>query len=379
MKQQDHNPLPPQLTRRGFVGLGALAATTLASSSLLIACTGGDKGQGQGQPSGAKTRTVTNLDGTDITIPDVVTKVAAVFGPAYERIVAVGAEDRIACDGDYHISGWPWSNVVYARLNEVPGIPNAHSDLNIEDLIGMGVQLVFSFPNPQQTESINNGGLVAVPSAVTGKFRDIVDALNLYAQIFNDPKALAQASAYEQYFEDTLTLVKNRTADISSRPSVYLAYTDLLHAYGNKSDMAEVIEAAGGMLASQELDGFSNVEVTTEQVLQWNPDFIFIDHAGSSGNASAEDAIAAALATGDFSNVTAVKNNRVKATPTGVFFWDSGIQKILYLLYIAKTLHPSLFTDIDLKTSLIDFYQQFFFYDLTDNQATRILNHQDPT
>ena len=76
--------------------------------------------------------------------------------------------------------------------------------------------------------------------------------------------------------------------------------------------------------------------------------------------------------------MTAVKNDQVHATPTGVFFWDAGIQKILYLVYLAKNLHPDLFEDIDMKKTLIDFYEKFYDYKLSDDQATRILNHQDP-
>ena len=373
------------LSRRNFVKLGAFAAITIAGSNWLIACK--DDKKSAETPSTDKPkepaqkpekRTVTNLDGTAITIPGEVTKVAAIFGPSYERVVVVGAEDRIICDGDFHINGWPWSNVIYKRVNQVPGIPNAHSDLNIEDLVSQGVQLVFCFPNPKQAESINNGGMVAIPSAGTGKFRDIVETIKLYANIFDDEKAHSQASAYEKYFDDTLAMVKSRTASVTKRPSVYLAYTTLLRAYGKKSDMVEVIDAAGGVLASIELDAGGNTEVTAEQLIQWNPDYIFVDHAGSSGNASAEDAIAAALATGDFGNVTAVKNKQVLATPTGAFFWDSGVQKILYLVYIAKTIHPDLFKDIDIKAMLKDFYKKFFFYDLTDSEATRILNHENP-
>lgn len=376
------NPLA--LSRRSFVKLGGIAVLTVGSGSWIIACTDNKPAEkpstdgGSGTPAAPKTRTVTNLDGAVITIPGEVTKVAAIFGPAYERVVVVGAEDRILCDGDFHISGWPWSNVVYKHVNEVPGIPNAHSDLNVEDLVAMGVQLVFCFPNPQQAEAINNAGMVAIPSSGTGKFHDIVEMVKLYANIFNDQKALSQADAYEKYFEDTLGMVKERTAKVTERPSVYLAYTDLLHAYGKKSDMVEVIDAAGGVLASLDLDASSNSEVTAEQLIQWNPDYIFVDHAGSSGNASAEDAIAQALASGDFNNVTAVRNNQVKATPTGVFFWDSGIQKILYLVYIAKTIHPGLFEDIDLKKMLVDFYKKFYFYDLTDKEAALILNHENP-
>ena len=372
------------LSRRNFIKLGGVAAVTVAGSTWLIACGDNNEPSGENEredsqtPETPTTRTVTNVDGTVITIPNEVTKVAAIFGPSYERVVVVGAEDTIVCDGDFHIDGWPWSNVIYKYINNVPGIPNAHSDLNIEDLLGMGVQVVFCFPNPAQAEAINNGGMVAIPSAGTGKFRDIVETINLYADVFNTEVAHAQATAYEKYFDDMLAMVKGRTANVTSRPKVYLAYTTILRAYGSKSDMVEVIDAAGGVLASLDLDASSNTEVTAEQVIQWNPDYIFVDHAGSSGNASAEDAIAEAVASGDFNNVPAVQNDQVFATPTGVFFWDSGIQKILYLLYIAKTIHPDLFEDIDLKATLIDFYSQFFFYNLTDAQATRILNHQNP-
>ncbi|MDR3053512.1 MAG: ABC transporter substrate-binding protein [Coriobacteriales bacterium] len=374
------------LSRRAFVGVSGTAIVgALGAGTLLAACTSQPETAEQpasepepAAPEHPAERSVTNLDGTQITVPGVVTGIAAIFGPSYERIVAVGAEDRILCDGDFHIDGWPWSNVIYQRLNEVPGIPNAHSDLNVEDLVARNVQVVFSFPSPDQVEAINNAGMVAIPMAGTGAVRDIADSLILYADVVGDAFAAAQAQAYSSYFDETVKMVKERTAAVTERPSVYLAYTDILHGYGAKSDMVEVIDIAGGALVSIELEGSSNIEITSEQLIQWNPDFIFLDHAGSSGNATAEDAISEALASGDFNNITAVKDNHVFATPTGVFFWDSGIQKILYLVYIAKTLHPNLFEDVDIKALLIDFYAQFFNYALTDDEATRILDHQNP-
>lgn len=372
------------LSRRSFIGLsGCVAFTAIAGGGLLAGCSSPDKKADEpaAEPTEQKPagdRTVTNLDGSTITVPAEVTGVAAIFGPSYEKLAALGAEDRITCDGDFHIGGWPWSNVIYKRVNDVPGIPNAHSDLNVEDLVAQGVQVVFCFPNPAQAEAINNAGMVAVPMTSTGAFKDVADTLMLYADVLGDDASLAQAKAYAEYFDEKVAMVKKRTANVAERPSVYLAYTDMLHGYGAKSDMVEVIELAGGELASKTLEGSSNIEVTAEQLLEWNPDYIFLDHAGSSGNATAEDAIREALATGDFNSVTAVAENQVVATPTGVFFWDSGIQKILYLVYIAKTIHPDLFEDVDMEELLIEFYQRFFDYKLTDEEAERILNHQNP-
>lgn len=361
------------LSRRSFIGLAGSAVAVLAGAGLLA----GNRFAAADEQTGG--RTVTNVDGTEIQLPaEPITSVAAIFGPSYEKVVAVGAEDRITCCGDFHLTGWPWSNVIYKRLLDIPGIPNAHSDLNIEDLVAQGVQLVFCFPNPDQAAAIQNAGMVAVPMASTGAFRDVVDTLNLYAAIFDDDVAYERAEKYSQYFEDTVAMVQERTADVEERPGVYLAYTDMLHGYGKNSDMVEVVDLAGGTLVSQELDGGSNIEVTAEQLLEWDPAYIFVDHAGSSGNATAEDAIAEALATGDFDNVTAVANGNAVATPAGVFFWDSGIQKILYLVYIAKTIHPDLFEDVDMAQLVVDFYKDFFDYELTIEDAERMLRHEEP-
>lgn len=188
MQQHNQSFGITHLSRRTFVGAaGAALATAALCGGLGVASATDAKKEEAG------TRTVTNLDGTVIELPETVDGVAAIFGPSYEKVVAVGAEDRIICDGDFHLTGWPWSNVIYKRINEVPGIPNAHSDLNVEDLVAQGVQVVFCFPNPSQAEAINNAGMVAIPMASTGKFRDLADTLTLYAQVFNDEKALTQA------------------------------------------------------------------------------------------------------------------------------------------------------------------------------------------
>jgi iron complex transport system substrate-binding protein len=65
-------------------------------------------------------------------------------------------------------------------------------------------------------------------------------------------------------------------------------------------------------------------------------------------------------------------------SPTGAFFWDAGQQGILQLQWMAKIFHPDLFTDLDMQTMLKDFYHRFYAYDLTDEQATMILDHDLP-
>jgi ABC-type Fe3+-hydroxamate transport system substrate-binding protein len=119
-------------------------------------------------------------------------------------------------------------------------------------------------------------------------------------------------------------------------------------------------------------------ETNMEQLLKWNPDFIFVDHAGSSGNASAEEVIGATVDDQRFKQLTAVQKEQVKVCPTGVFFWDAGQQKILLLMWMAKTLHTEKFEDLDMQKELKYFYKKFYDYELNDEQAQKILMHLPP-
>lgn len=320
-------------------------------------------------------KTITNVDGTEITVPTKVDKIGCLFGPSYEKVVVLGAEDKIVFDGDYHIYSWPWSNIIYKHVNNVPGITNAHSEPNIEDLVGYSPDIVFNFPNPATTKAMEAAGMSVVPSAFTGSYDDIVKTLSVYAEaIGGDAPAIAKK--YGDYFYNMTGMIADRVSKIaeSDRSTVYFANQEILKC-SNKTDL---IQRCGGMAVAAELTGHS-VNIEKEQLLQWNPDYIFVDHAGSSGNATAEDVISEMLSDPNYNEVAAVKNDNVIIVPTGVFFWDSGVQQPLMMLLLAKTMYPDLFSDISMKDTLIDFYSQFFYYDLTSEQADMILAHLDPS
>ncbi|WIV12640.1 ABC transporter substrate-binding protein [Proteiniborus sp. MB09-C3] len=335
--------------------------------------------QKQEQPLEAKTKVVTNLDGTKIEVPVNVERVAALFGPSYEKVYILNAEDKIVAAGDFHKNGWPWSNVIYKKLDSVVVIENAHSSLNIEDLLKYEPQVVFYFPNPNAVASINKAGMVAVPMASTGKFEDTKDVLTLYADILGG-EAVEIAKKYAEYFDEKVKMVTDITSQIpkEERPDVYFSNQEILWTAGKSSDIVEVIELAGGNCVHKDIEGGSKNEITIEQLLSWNPDYIFVDHAGSSGNASAEEVIDEMLDDEQYQNIKAIKNDNIYISPTGVFFWDSGQQKILMLMWMAKELYPEKFSNIDMLEELKYFYKEFYRYDLTDEETDKILRHLNP-
>lgn len=325
-----------------------------------------------------ETRTFTHVNGTEITVPYNVQRIGCLFGPSYEKVVMLGAEDKIVFDGDFHINGWPWSNVIYKRLNDIPGIVNAHSEPNIEDLVGYEPDVVFNFPNPDTTAAMEAAGMAVVPAAGTPNYDSIVYEVKAYAEaIGGDAPAIAEK--YAAYFYATVDRISSviETMDESEFPRVYMANQDILKTSGKNSSMIALIQTCGGDPVSKDMDGSSGY-VTAEQLVEWDPEYLFVDHAGSSGNATAEEVIAETLSEAVYANVSAVKNDNVYVVPTGVFFWDAGVQKPLLMLYLASTLHPESFGDVDMNAELKSFYSEFFDYDLSDEEAELILRHLDP-
>ncbi|MGI5939285.1 MAG: ABC transporter substrate-binding protein [Thermoleophilia bacterium] len=367
-------------------GNGAESTVSTAAGGSVDAASGTESTSGDTAGATSEMRTITNLDGSTIKVPVEARKVACLFGPSYEKVVLLGCEDKIIANGDFHIDGWPWSNVIYKRLNEVPGVPNAHADLNLEELVKMGPDLVFYFNRPEMVAQMEKLGLAVVPAVPSRPsesslmVEDTKKMLMVYAEALGDERALKRAADYAQYFDEKLAMVTAITKGIpeSERPSVYFANQDLLNASAKGSGMPEVVGLAGGAAVTKDLDAAYTTEITMEQLLQWDPQYIFIDHAGSSGNATAEEVIGSLSTDARFKDVTAVKNNQVKISPTGVFFWDAGVQKILQIMWMAQILHPDKFQDLDMKAELKDFYQRFFDYQLTDEQAEKILLHENP-
>nr|WP_314399488.1 hypothetical protein [uncultured Campylobacter sp.] len=80
-----------------------------------------------------------------------------------------------------------------------------------------------------------------------------------------------------------------------------------------------------------------------------------------------------------FSGLKAIRNKQIYANPNGIFSWDRyGDEGALQILWAAKTIHPEIFGDIDLRAETKKFYKKFFDFGLGDEQFELILKGLDP-
>lgn len=304
-------------------------------------------------------------------------RIAAVYGPSYEALTVLGVEDRIVVRADVQTDDFPWAEKIYKRITEVPALDNVHTSVNFEELMNYDPQIVFAFPRTNELTQLKKAGIPAVAGTSAKKPQDVKVQLMEYAKALN-PKAVERAEEYAKYFDEKFQYVTDITGKIKEedRPRVYYAGVDVLTTYGKYSDIPELIRAAGGKPVSGELKAGSRSQIDKEQFLEWNPEYIFIDHGGMNDGKDVEEIRDEIYEDKNYKNIEAVKNNNIYLSPSGVFYWDMGLQKILLLMNVAQILHPEEFQQLDMENEVMDFYERFYEYPLTREEAGKILRRE---
>lgn len=345
------------------------AAMILTASILLTGC----------GSTAAELKTIKHIDGTELSVPVNVERIGAIYGPSYEALVALGAEDKIVVCADVQFKNFPWAQKIFKHISKLPYLKNVHSSVNLEELESYAPDLVYTFNRPNELKQLNAAGISNIGGLTTSTLSDTKDQLMVYAEAIGED-AKERAQKYADYFDKKLKMVTDITDQIpkEDKPTVYYAGIDMLTTYGKYSDLSQVITAAGGISVTSELQAGNHTQINFEQLAEWNPDCIFIDHGGMNEKDTVSEIMDGTYKNKKYSAINAVKNQKIYLTPSGVFYWDMGLQKILLVMYMAKILHPEEFASLDMNQELRDFYSQFYDYNLTKDEANDILNRIDP-
>ena len=156
----------------------------------------------------------------------------------------------------------------------------------------------------------------------------------------------------------------------SERKSVYYASgEDGLSTYASGASHLQMISlVVGTNVADTEIrDSGSELTVSIEQVMKWNPDVII---------ATDEDFYNNVYKDSKWVNVKAVKNHQVYISPQSPFKWfdrPPGANIIIGVPWTAKVIYPDKYSNINMVDATKEFYSNFYHYDLSDDEAKEIL------
>ena len=168
-----------------------------------------------------------------------------------------------------------------------------------------------------------------------------------------------KAAALFEFTSNTETFIAETIGE-AEKPTVYLAgNSSLLSTAGGKMYQSDLIDLAGGVNVAAEIEDTYWVEVSYEQLLAWDPDYIIL---ASDAAYTAEDVLADHALAG----CKAVANGKVYQMPAKAEAWDSPVPGgILGALWMAGKLHADLMEESEVYDSVQTFYSLFYGFEYT--------------
>lgn len=247
-------------------------------------------------------------------------------------------------------------------------------DVNIESLIALEPDVVFyNASNTEELEKLENAGLTAVGISPTKWQFDCITTFNEWMDILNQiyPEYMGdREELISTYSTDVYNMVQEKVSDVTDKQKVLFLYQydeNTMITSSSKFFGQWWCDAVGATNVAQDVQAEkANAVITMEQVYEWDPDVIVITNFTTT---TPDDLYNNAIGSDDWSNVTAVKNKRVYKMPLGTYrTYTPSVDTPMTLEWLAQAVYPEIFSDLDVKSDVKEYYKNLFDVTLTDDQ-----------
>lgn len=369
--------LTTSLLLAALTGCGAANTTSSSSSAAASSSVSAPASSNSAQKhtsffvkdNGDGTKVIKDIDGKEVTIPTHPERIADLWHANNQIVLLLGGADKLSATTTA-VKSLEWFKQVHPGIEKVDA-PVKGTDVNMEQLLADKPDVVLASSKDQ----ISKTSAAGIPSVHVEfqNFADLKRTVELTAEVIGTNDAIDRANKYLAYLEKNENLIKERLKDVSGSPKVLhiAGGSDLTKVDGSKSLIGEWMKLSG---AKNSLDGVENLKnISLEQIIASQPEYIII------GGPDAQKGVDAIKADAAWADVPAVKNGKIIKNPVGTFNWDRySAEEALQILWAAKQFHPEQFKDVDLVKETREFYSTFYGYNLTDDEAQRIINGQGP-
>lgn len=328
------------------------------------------------------TMEVTDLKGRTVTLPANIERVVVTFN--LEEYLAVTGEAGVD-----KLVGWShkyWKgrrddayNAYTKALPALESIPDVgyNGDISIEAIISLQPDVVLASATGANYNALEPAFDLLHQAGIEVVFFNFhkqtiethQQSIQLIGKVMGQEERAAELALL---YEEQMNLVYDRLKDLADedRPSVYMEFSRGPSVIGNswsEQMWGAQIRECGGVNIAAGQEGAS-VDVPAEQVLAANPDYIIMSGCLQSDDTDnvvmgygadrelAREHLEAYKNRDGWSSLNAVKNNNMGAIYHDLsrhIFDFAGAQ------FLAKTLHPDLFVDIDPEANLAKFFSDY--------------------
>jgi len=222
-----------------------------------------------------KVRTITDMGGVEVTIPNTVEKVVCCSNPGVDMMLALGAGDLLV-GVHKSILDNPWFYEFYPEADELLLLDSYAPEA--ENLISLDADIVF-LPSEENCEPLREKGICAVCLRFYS-IEETKQAVSLLGDIFGGDVS-EKGDKWLGELDSTISEVTDLLSDngLNNKKSVYEVLGDKYRGLyrTNYGDNQAWITYAGGDIATKDFGGAISANTPTEEaVLATNPDIILI-------------------------------------------------------------------------------------------------------
>ncbi len=310
----------------------------------------------------------TDSAGRSVQVPRDPQHIAVMDSFSGELAVMVGAGDRLC-----GVPGGTKSDKLLQRMcPQLAGLPSLSGNaVNIEELVGAAcdVAIVHDTMPDSELAKLDRAG---IPYVLVG-YTDVgsqLDALSVVGTACGE-QAEQKAIELRRYYDGMRTSVVSRVAGVADadRVRVYHSINDALLCDGQGSLGASWIEETGcvDVSAGQAPTSDYDYNATLEQVYTWDPDLLVYNNAEAAASVGAD---------AQWAGLRAVREGGVRVIPTGATRWGhrGSVETPLAMLWLGATAYPDLFSDVDLKQTVVDYYRDYLGLEIDDETYASMIS-----
>ena len=339
-----------------------IAVVVLLGGTLIYALSSGGVNLNSGN-----TVSITDVAGRTVQVPAQVNKVVGT-GCSAREIVYLNASDKLVGIEQIETNstgGWgnqlPYT-IAHPELMSLPVIGNAKTDtVNYEKIAELKPDVVFAGTAEQADEIQSKTGIPTLVSYVgavgTSKQMDTYkESLKMMGKVLGKEN---RANELISYMDSTQEDLANRTKNVNSNETVYLAGQAFYGAHGITSTnpyyppfvMVNASNVASGLNDTNAT--IHAIQIDKEQLIKWNPDVIFVE--GSSVTAIENDT----SKNPEYQNIKAIKDGNVYGLLAYCLYSYNKDEMFANAYYVGKMLYPEQFKDVDPEKKADEIFVEF--------------------
>lgn len=341
----------------------SLLLVGLAMVLLLVGCGTQTKTQ-----SSKETMTVTDILGNQVQMPKEIHSIAITPIPWAAVVMTIdGGSDRIVAMNPSSMTAYKghFLEKADAHFGQVDTqLINKDFSVQAEVLAKKGADVILLWDyQDKEAEKMASVGIPAI--RINNKtIDDLKKGFLIVGKLLGKEE---KAQRLNRHYDEAYAYLQAHHDQIAQqhRPTLLYLKNKKLDLQGSTHFIRQVIETAGG-----DYIGGKSKSITMEEILRVNPEIILLSNFD---NFVPEDLYENRIPGQDWSTVKAVQMHQVYKVPLGIYRWDApGVETPLMMKWLAKLLHPEIFTDVHIRQETRDFIKEMIGYTPTDEDLKQI-------